>query len=1754
MEPQETSLPANTTENRGWPVRSLYTAPMLERKPSGNPDSMHFKGSKVSVARHSRDPVKTHKEKDQGESLWNPLLSMLKKTRKGSNEELEVAHELPALVPFGDVVGCLAIHIKNCRHFTPLINFQYYDELFIHISINKIVKNTKLYSLPSKIKEKNIVIKFDEVKYFSIQIPRRHDDERNNICVELMHYDSTHKSPVSLGNVQIHLYEVIQKGCFTEEFHMLNKNAYICRLEMEFTFSYGNFGYGFSHQLKPLQKIIEPSMFMSTAPPPERTDPTTNVIMPQPVEYPAFLSPDLNVTVGTPTVQSPNPPPAVKLEKLQQPPRERLEKMKKEYRNLNTWMEKVGYLENIITPKLGHEHTEETNENEVLKSRNNDKSKEKLKNIDTLEPPLIKVEAEPTPNQLLDNADRKSLTIPTLKLSQQENSAAIATKSEESTPSPTDSLLSLSSSLEIIENNDIPPFFQHPSEVMPERKEKNLLYLPEVKLKDKYLSVLKTESSPSEVAFSPKENNSPSFRPEYIEFKPKFQFQKFNKDGFDPFLRNINQKMSVRIKTDQDIYKYRNILSTEVIEHEDQDPPYPSRSKIAGPTTYKTWGCDPNSVTGKMFLDTKNNLAHDPTVNTEKILGSKNKVKETLPNIALPCFKGESSVAGNGYTCRLSKSLSLTSHIENLKQSMLLKSILSKNLQDLSDKLFSKPELGKNTEARKKSNSPLLSIHDKPSNSREDRALDRTQDLNSQISEKDILNSKVLLSQLIKNIPAGSLPEGGPEKSLEERVSEKHSEADMIDFPVKKKSSFKKKHLISETSSPKSGLSGNVHECFINQIFTAPNFLTLETAQSSTPLGRSSSSHSPIYNENTDDEIELPHAQSVISQIIQAFPVNTLLESGIIKVIELDEEKGKSTLLSTEIAIPEEKLKNFTKDYPEIKTELLSEQTIPIISKDTSSSVNIVELPEESQNIPPQDSRYHSTSEKETSLPSRSQWLDREENDLNSTLGNLANSLMGSKLSDETMLKSFLKNVINSFFEYNQSERIKQPEKELEKLIQQSFPDVTEHLEEIPENIDETDKLDRTSILGPKLRGFLEELSESEVKNLKSELSKQIQHYLVERLSESGHIAREDLPKIYQNLYLMNEKAEPKGQNIFQEKYSETVKEIMSFVNNFNHNFIDKHLEIKLRSFLNEILQSYFLKNLSESNLFNEKESETIHSSISSLKSKSASVSLHELGQDNSKGGVGRRLEINMKYPLSKPLQNYLLTLSENELLSLKDELSKHLQSLFIEKLTKSGLMTERQLKGVDQHINLLNSNCTPLKYVKIDSPFKDENHSIEDHSAHQNKYPKTDQETASQKAPESKLKETKVIKEEEKEYFPLHSLKDNSLIIKEQKSYRPKEEAKTVSYIRIQSISNKTIQAIPLNKSSERPTDTLCKKQRKEHGFLQLPQAENCISITEIQDPYNWGSKSKTTQSKVSFERTLKPLEKKDHSNICKSTGEEKPDTMLSSYPRIPLCKMPREDEESLNRLTLPSCQTNTLTHFNSETGEKSKFEDQYCQRLKGCNNNNKKHLVTFAPYKQEIQTLYIKPNEIFNEKYAKCSESQLFKYKAVEDKKNLKSFLFPEVLKRENPKPKVQKERVHVAKPKKSFNKIAKILPSTLPATKIHLKKSVPKTLPHWTARKTIHDCSDKFEDLNVTSCDHLTKIKSRTRLLGKSPDDNRNRTKRSARPYTAPEVNKRRENYPRKVSSPRMVSAGLFHINDVTPGYEMRKMQKKKIKRGY
>nr|XP_015849435.2 C2 calcium-dependent domain-containing protein 6 isoform X3 [Peromyscus maniculatus bairdii] len=2115
---------------------NLMPGPLPQKSSLSPPDAMRRRVSNVSSVHYADEQSKPppldadkEKEKGKGKGTGTRLLNMLRKTLQGSDsEEMITAQETPNLIPFGDVVGCLAVHIKTCRQFSHRFIIQQHVNMFIRVSINHIVKCTKLRNLRAVNNEKNLVLRFDEVKYFSVQVPRRQDDERNNIFLELMQdAGNIEKPPLSLGSVESHLYEVIQKGCFTEVLQMMHRHTFICRLEVEFMFSYGNFGYGFSHQLKPLQKIIEPSMFMKIAPPPERTDPVTNVITPQRVEYPAFLSPELNVTVGS--AETSQPSAAVRLEKLREKPRERLEKMKKEYRNLNTWMEKAEYLKNLITPKVAYQDSEEVSLIEVSE-HNYSLLEEEHENVSH---DIHYRKSDTISTESTDKSDKENLVIPALRLSDQGYPEPFLQRSSESVPE--DIPLPPIHSLQIIEEDEVQyPHAPFVWEDKPQEERSVMLPLDEQLLPKP--SILRIASSLQEVKY--KKEKFPHFSdvlamPEkplgqentnqkgktFIQLRKPWETRppdfvsglrkKFIKGGLDPFLRNINSKMSFKKKKDQDAYRYPSTLSTEVAEHEDQDPPYPEHSRSAGSNT--TWANDPNLITIHMVTkknnvppdhtttttmtsDRKNNLPHDPTLNTTntshtksiftsgnpvititkisesdyklstdpsskttkpsetrlssspsshttkpsetrlssghsshttkpsetrlssgpsshttkpsetrlssgpsshttkpsetrlssgpssnttkpsetrlssgpssnttkpsetrlssgpsshttkpsemrlssgpssnttkpsetrlssgpsshttkpsetrlssgpsshttkpsetrlssgpsshitkssetrlssgpsshtttssdtnrlahnpsingykssdpsklshdpsnistkssdpsklshdssinarkssdtnklshdasiistKSLDSKNKLPsgkptvnsdlttntaktpatrdmlawdpvtvtvdssdmqsklgEQLPDVSLPNCHRESSVTGNGSIYHPSSSINFTSDIENLKQSIVLKSILSKNLQDLSDELFSTPEICPNAEGMQE-NSPLpLGVHDRPPCGTEDRVLEQVQDINSWLSPKDILNSQAPLSPVIKSVPQDLLPEGGPGTSSDiEVVSDKHLEAAEIHFPMNRKSNFKTKHLVSEVSGSDQGLNGSVRDYVIKQIFTAPIFSKLETGatvlsetqmalqdQLFTYWERTTSSQILTYEEKSNGA-PLSRPKSGISTIIQSFPVETLLDSGIIKVLQLDKE-NQSSLLDVQTASPEEKLQTPTEQLHKVKsqTKLLSRQTTPS-TKPIETSANAVDYTEDSQSTSAQEPNYPKA-ERKFDSPNAHPSPDTEEAGLSSAVESLSNLMGNLKDTDSVILKSILKSIFKNFFKYNQSERKEYLDRQFDRLTQHSSPRGTEHLEKTQENFNKAGKTDKKPILDPKLSVFLEKLSESEVKNMKSELSKHIQHYLLEKLSEAGHITKEDLPQIYRNLYLMNEKTELKEQSSFQDKYSKTVEEIMSFVNNFNHHFIDKHLEIKLRSFLNEILQNYFVKNLSGSNLFNETDGVALRPSMSSVASNSSSKALHGL-QDIASGSFGSRLKLNMKYPFNESLQNYLKPLSENELLSLKADLSKYVQVLFIDKLHKSGLMTERQLKGISQQVNSLNSPPMPFKYINTDSPFRDESCFMREDSEEQKKYPKTGQNTTFRTFLEDIHGETEPTRKGEKGSSFSHNLKENPSTTWEHKHLYSRE-VKTL--MKVQPPSNKNTQAVALNKSPERPADVFRKKHKQDHGFMQLPQAENCIYKTDTQEPYSWDGRSKPIQSKLCFEKTLKvkALEKRDNNNICKLAVQERPDPGFSPYLKLPTCKTSRENEH-LNRLSFPTWRTNTFIYVNTENGEQSKL-DQYCQRWKENNNNNKKHLVTFAQFKNEMETLYINPYEDRKERCARGAESQAFRFK--EEERNPRPSFFPEVLTRESMKSR-RKERDYTTKPKKSFHKIVRILPAALPTARPHLRKSVPRTLLHWTARRTIHDCLDRFDDLQIPSVKRPKNSKSRSRLLGKSPDDSYNQAKPCARPSTAPESNKRRESVTGKFASPRMVSAGLVHIHDTTPEYDIRKVRSKR-----
>lgn len=123
---------------------------------------------------------------------------------------------------------------------------------------------------------------------------------------------------------------------------------------------------------------------------------------------------------------------------------------------------------------------------------------------------------------MLDNDDKKSLTLPTLNQSNQDNSRAVASESDESTKQTDESTKQTDEStkqtdgstkqneptkqtpwpvipiLTITDQNQTSPLEEYQSKAAPEGG-KNMFLTPDVKWKDRYPKLLKTDSSSSEV-------------------------------------------------------------------------------------------------------------------------------------------------------------------------------------------------------------------------------------------------------------------------------------------------------------------------------------------------------------------------------------------------------------------------------------------------------------------------------------------------------------------------------------------------------------------------------------------------------------------------------------------------------------------------------------------------------------------------------------------------------------------------------------------------------------------------------------------------------------------------------------------------------------------------------------------------------------------------------------------------------------------------------------------------------------------------------------------------------------------------------------------------------------------------------------------------------------------------------------------------------------------------------------------------------
>ncbi|XP_065269059.1 cation channel sperm-associated targeting subunit tau [Emys orbicularis] len=1166
------------------------------------------------------------------------LLKLLQKILKTSDKGTEQPADVHSLVPCGDVVGCLAVHVKVCKDFTSKFNIQQNTNLLLRISVNEVMKCTNPQTFKSQLKKnrKDIVIHFEDVKYFSVQVPRQQQDERNRIILELVGFQGPKDFPRLLGSATVHLYEVIKV---------------FCTVEVEFMFCYGSFGYGYSHQLKhsaaDLRKTTKHSMFIRIPPPEDRTDPQSNITTSQHMGYPAFLSPDLNVREETLEKDIPTTSgvPSDGLEMFQSvlnrmSPRKRLEKMKKEYRGLKTWPEKAEYLDQLIM-KRGPKMTTEQNMGDAMCFRDTAMQTCEV-NFKVCDRLFVMTEPSKDFDLPLRIAETILRSVKTDLSDAQEHA-----ESEEnplSVPRETGisaSTISQKLPTKKVSENRTRKSSEDQGKIVDSESIIAIALERETKLGNNHGKEVIKDLEPAGIS---------SKRPDlsglenYPVIEIQYQQPILSGDKFEPFLRHVGRTQSSaqnEKKEDQEVPIFtllKNKLSCAEIK-EDQDPPVKASSTFAARSPDIILSKNGQHLSILKLIESKMELEEDGI-----------SVKEESPTQAIRTDlpeKWHEERLSETEIVRLNSFLSKTLEdflIDRLIKVIMLKSVLSKNLdgfvaERLSEiGIVTKIELGEEYQN-------LQSIIDGSPVVLEKELLEKGKDISRErLSEAEIINLKSVLS-----------------KNLQDRLIERFSETGIItDLELGKQHQNLSLQGIKDRS---------------------PVVLEMDLAEKM---------HDSCEKRPSEMEISL---KSVVNQNLQYLPIERLFETRLIEEVKLGKEHKNFSLSRIDERQPKPEADLSKKrngqsrgkcSEPEIIIKYLS-QNIQNCAAESHSQTGInteMELGKEHPNHSMQIIKVKLPMVMETNSPRigqdcHKQRLSEQQINLKSASDKtLQDSLIERLLETEIMsLKDFLNKCLQDHLLEKLSETGLITKEELETVHQNhSLLNILEGqpmtLETELHNISQVhsgESLAKPHIIKeePVLSGhiqdfLLEVLSETEIMNLKSFLSKKIQDHLVERLSEIGLITEEELRKIYHNLFVLRankrlswdvESDLPgEEQNLslkslltknLKDRLSETklvhLNSLLSKILREDHRDKLSETEIKsLKSVLSNNLQNLPIESASETGLINEIELEGVCQNAKGKPLIVTDTDILEIEQCHSKQSLDKLTIINEKPILRK--------------------------------------------------------------------------------------------------------------------------------------------------------------------------------------------------------------------------------------------------------------------------------------------------------------------------------------------------------------------------------------------------------------------------------------------------------------------------------------------------------------------------------------
>ncbi|ORX77508.1 hypothetical protein BCR32DRAFT_270629 [Anaeromyces robustus] len=150
--------------------------------------------------------------------------------------------------------GVVSVTIRSLN-FSDISNMNYSSNDFNNIYV--ILKLRTLSSRTKIIINNSNDLSFNQTLHFPASVIKNKRHPYNLLSISVYGFDMDIKESINIGNVYFHLHDIISMSPIFGSYDLWNNELFVGTIDLEITFNYGMFGYGYSNQLN--EHLSDPS-------------------------------------------------------------------------------------------------------------------------------------------------------------------------------------------------------------------------------------------------------------------------------------------------------------------------------------------------------------------------------------------------------------------------------------------------------------------------------------------------------------------------------------------------------------------------------------------------------------------------------------------------------------------------------------------------------------------------------------------------------------------------------------------------------------------------------------------------------------------------------------------------------------------------------------------------------------------------------------------------------------------------------------------------------------------------------------------------------------------------------------------------------------------------------------------------------------------------------------------------------------------------------------------------------------------------------------------------------------------------------------------------------------------------------------------------------------------------------------------------------------------------------------------------------